>query len=450
MKFIALDFETANFKRESICSIGLTFVEDSQVVKTFKKLVKPTPFYFEHINMSIHGITAEQTQNERTFAEAWEEIKPMINKQQVIAHNASFDFSALRAILEVNKLSFPDLEYFCSMLLSKKVFPGLINYQLPTICNSLNIHGLKHHDCVSDAHASARVMLNIFQKANESSFEGLERRLLFSPGRLFPNSYFPFSCHVQSIKQTVQSIDLVFPSEKLDTGHPFFNKNIVFTGTISKLPRNDAKQIVTSIGGKTPSGLNRNTNFLVVGTYDYDKFGKGFKSSKLIRAEELIEKGQDLEIISEMDFLKMIHSEKASYEITLDQIKTDSEAFLKRNKYNDFSGKQVYFTSDLSIPNLTAFQHVGDCGGYGHDYDTEEIPNSDYFIIADRIIIDLENGIKHKSILDFEQIRSIAQNRGDVKSIKILSEKTFLEYIDRRKKFQKNEFKMNIHEWEVV
>jgi DNA polymerase III subunit epsilon len=449
MKFLALDFETANSKKQSVCSIGLAVIENSQIIKTFNRLIKPTPNYFEPINISIHGITQEMTQNEQSFAEIWEEIRPLINDQQLIAHNASFDFSALRAALDAYKLNFPDLEYFCSMLLSKKVFPGLINYQLPTICQHFGILDLDHHDALSDAVASGKIMLKILEQANVNSFEELEKQLKFTPGRIYPNSYNPFSCQV-SIISSNKLFEPIKEPEKIDPGHPFYNKHIVFTGAISKLSRNDARQIVESIGGRTtPPSLSGKTNYLVVGTYDYTQFGEGYKSEKLKKAEKLIAEGNDLEIISETDFLRMVHNDSSSSEIKLEQVKKDSEAFLQRNKYNDFSGKNVYFTPELSINRTEAFQHVGNCSGYGHDYDIEEIPNSDFFVISDKILQDLGNGLKHKSILDFEQLRSNAQNRGNVKSIKLLSESTFLEYMLRRVKFQKGEFKMNIHEWEI-
>ena len=33
MNFVAIDFETANFKRQSVCSVGLAIVENFEVVK---------------------------------------------------------------------------------------------------------------------------------------------------------------------------------------------------------------------------------------------------------------------------------------------------------------------------------------------------------------------------------------------------------------------------------
>lgn len=138
-----------------------------------------------------------------------------------------------------------------------------------------------------------------------------------------------------------------------------------------------------------------------------------------------------------------------SFEIKTKQIENDSAELLRRNKYNDFSNKNIYFSTDLSINRFTAFQHVGYCGGYGHDYDTEEIPNTDYFIIAAKIIEELKNGMKCKSILDFENIRSEVQNKGNLKKVRLISESVFLEYIERREKFIRGEIKMAIHEWEI-
>jgi DNA polymerase-3 subunit epsilon len=450
MEFVAIDFETANFKRQSVCSIGLAFVKNFEIVKSINKLIKPIPNYFETINMSIHGITPEMTENEPTFSDIWHELKPYINDQQLVAHNASFDFSALRYVLDSYNLIYPTLDYYCSMLLSKKVFPGLINYQLPTVSNHLGINNLTHHDAESDAVTSAKVMTAICKKHNVNSLDELSQILGFSKGKIYPNSYRPFSCNVKKMSGTKQQSDIVSDTTEFDKEHPFYGKHVVFTGALKKLSRNDAKQIVANIGGIIkPENLSSKTNYLVVGIYDYNKYGEGYKSEKMKQAEKLIAQGKDLEIISETDFFKMVHSEKASFEIRPEQIEKDSESFLTRNKYNDLSNKKVYFSSDLSIEKTTAFQHVGNCGGYGHDYDKEEIPDSDYFVVSDKLIEDLKKGIKSKSIIDFEKLKNKAQNRGDLHLVKLLSESAFLEYIERRIKFQRGEIKMAVHEWEI-
>lgn len=448
MNFIAIDFETANFKRQSVCSVGLAIVENFEVVKTINKLIKPIPNYYENINMSIHGISPKMTESQPTFGVLWNEIKPYIDSHKLVAHNASFDFSALRYVLDAYHIDYPSLYYYCSMQLSKRVFPGLVNYQLPTICKYLGISNLIHHDAESDALACANVMIEICKSQNADSLDNLEQVLGFSKGEIYPNSYSPFKCYNGNSTKSKNLFDFVPDNKNFDVEHPFYQKRVVFTGALSKLSRNDAKQVVANIGGIIkPENLSSKTNYLIVGTYDYNKYGEGYKSSKLKKAEELIAQGKELEIISETDFFKMVHSDSASFEIKVDQIIDDSDAFLKRNKYNEFSNKKVFFSSNLSVNRSTAFQHVGYCSGYGHDYDTEEIPTSDFFVISDKLIKDLKKGVKNKSIIDFERLRNEAQNRGNLSSVKLLSESTFLKYIEKRDKFQKGE--MAIHEWEI-
>jgi len=455
MKFTAIDFETANSKRESACSIGIAVVEDFKIIEKFSKLIKPIPNYYEPRNIRIHKITRNMTENEPDFSEQWQDLKPYFEDQILVAHNTSFDFSVLRQVLSIFDIEYPNLQYYCSYLGYKKhhtqfqLRPGLINYKLPTVCKYLGID-LIHHDAKSDAIASAKIMMQIMNDHEVTSFEDLAEKMSLSAGKLFPGSYIPH--HVDEKKKAQHSLkDLIPQTTEFDTGHPFYGKNFVFTGKIAEdLSRDDAAQIVVDLGGKVSSGKpSHKTNFLVIGTYDEARYGKDFKSDSYIKAEKLIDEGHDLEILTYLEFIEMIHVGETSFEITVEDIEKHSEKHLERNMYNDFSGKKIYFTKDLSIRDLEAFQHVGNCSGLGHDYDDGEIPFTDYFVIADKHIDDLRMGIKSDSILKFEEVRNSSQNRGDLKDVQLISEKTFLEYIKRRERFQRKEIHMNIYEREV-
>ena len=43
--FAAIDFETANYERTSVCSVGVVIVRDGQIVDTFYSLIPPEPNY---------------------------------------------------------------------------------------------------------------------------------------------------------------------------------------------------------------------------------------------------------------------------------------------------------------------------------------------------------------------------------------------------------------------
>jgi DNA polymerase-3 subunit epsilon len=50
------------------------------------------------------------------------------------------------------------------MKLSRKVF-GFYPTNLPTVCRNFNID-LQHHDALSDAHACAKIMIEILKKTH--------------------------------------------------------------------------------------------------------------------------------------------------------------------------------------------------------------------------------------------------------------------------------------------
>ena len=70
-------------------------------------------------------------------------------------------------------------------------------------------------------------------------------------------------------------------------------------------------QTVVDVGGKVGNGVTKETNCLVLGEQDFHKFAEGqTKSSKLRKAEALKEKGRDIELLSERDYLEMLGREE--------------------------------------------------------------------------------------------------------------------------------------------
>lgn len=152
-KFVLIDFETANSSRTSICQIGMIVIENNQKVFTYSNLVKPIPFYFDPINISIHGITRTMVSDAKTFSEIWEEIKDYFNDEYIVlAHNAGFDISSvLKNTLEAYDISFDNFNYGCTINMLKKN-PNLIlpTYKLSYLAKTKNIT-FQHHDALEDA-----------------------------------------------------------------------------------------------------------------------------------------------------------------------------------------------------------------------------------------------------------------------------------------------------------
>ena len=85
--FTAIDFETAQGYRWSICQVGLIRVENGIITKELDILVQPPNNYYWSRFTDIHGISSSDTFKSPTFDTVWNEIEPYITNKNVIAHN---------------------------------------------------------------------------------------------------------------------------------------------------------------------------------------------------------------------------------------------------------------------------------------------------------------------------------------------------------------------------
>ena len=193
MNFIAIDFETANSNRSSICSVGIAIVENGKLMGTEHIYVKPTPNYYDSFNTCLHGICDSDTKNEKTFKQQWKDLKQHFHNKTIIAHNASFDCSVLRFTLDEAALAYPDLDYHCTLLLAKETL-SLANHTLADVSNHFKIK-LNHHNAESDAQAAAIIALKLCEKYKASSLEQLSTSFGFKVGKIVSQTktYRPFS-----------------------------------------------------------------------------------------------------------------------------------------------------------------------------------------------------------------------------------------------------------------
>ncbi len=309
MNYVVIDFETANSKPESACALGIIEVCDGNIINEKDFLIDPEDS-FDYFNSHLHGITYKTIKGKPKFYEIWTEIKDILNNKFVIAHNASYDISVLRHVLDKYNLEYPTFSYSCTRILSKKTWPNLLNYKVDTVANNLNIE-FKHHQECEDAKATSKIFETILQLNNTNDITKLHENLKVKIGSISPEGYTPAKVkrsHSNSSNHSsshIKASDLIPETTEFDETHVFYNKGISFTGTLS-IQRKDAAQLAVNKGAFYCSTVTKKTNFLVMGVQDYKKFVDGEKSSKLKKAEELIEKGQDLEIIDENEFFKLL------------------------------------------------------------------------------------------------------------------------------------------------
>jgi DNA polymerase-3 subunit epsilon len=173
-RFAALDFETADYGRDSACAVAVVVAERGKIVNQVYSLIRPPrrDFVFSY----LHGITWNDVARKPLFGELWPRLFDMLQGVEfVAAHNASFDRGVLNACCAAHGVSPIELPYLCTMRLSRRLW-NVHPTKLSDVCRHLSIP-LQHHEALSDALACARIVL----KASEvglraDAFLGRARR----------------------------------------------------------------------------------------------------------------------------------------------------------------------------------------------------------------------------------------------------------------------------------
>jgi len=172
-----------------------------------------------------------------------------------------------------------------------------------SLCKINNIE-FSHHRAGEDSRATAELVLKAFDIANVTSLDDFSEKLATTVGRLYDGGYCP--SETKRIYKPKDLTNIVGDPTKHNSNSIFYGRTVVFTGTLSSMIRAEAQQIVADIGGIIGNGVTKDTDFLIVGQQDYRVVGEDGMSNKQEKAIKLKEKGSEVEIISEDDFLKNI------------------------------------------------------------------------------------------------------------------------------------------------
>lgn len=308
--FVAVDVETANATRGSICSIGVAEVESRQVVSSESWLVKPPPGLdeFADRNIAIHGITPDQIRDAPTFSESVDQLCQFVGDRPIVAHNAAFDVGNIRdGCTHIGK-PWPSLTYGCSLILSRR-FLSLLSYRLPLVCQELGVDLDDHHDAEADATACAEVVLGLMERSGSGSLEALRTTALVRFGELRPASWQSCIAKYQhkpgSRSGSSSSLEMPGVSADADPDHPLYSQLICFTGGLS-LRRQDIWDAIAPLGATPSKSVTKKTTMLVIGDGFAGDSATEFHTRKATRAAELLAKGHAIEVLNEGDFMTLL------------------------------------------------------------------------------------------------------------------------------------------------
>jgi DNA polymerase-3 subunit epsilon len=286
MEFVVIDVETANADLSSICQVGIASFHDGELADAWVSLVNPED-YFSPVNISIHGIDEDKVED----APTWEEVFPQVTSRlqgRIVVSHTPFDRLALARACDRYDLTRCECTWLDSARVVRRAWPeySRSGYGLSNVAAHFGIE-YQAHDALEDAWCAGVLLLRAVAESGLSPEQWLTR--------------------------VDQPIDLTNHTIKRD-GNPdgeLFGQILVFTGSLS-IPRHEAADAAAAAGCRVDDSVTKHTTMLVVGDQDLRKLAGHEKSSKHVKTEQLIAKGQAIRILGESDFMRIV-SQPASF-----------------------------------------------------------------------------------------------------------------------------------------
>ena len=173
--FVVFDLETTGAKAPPcrITEIGAYRVRGGEVTDEFQTLLNPeTPI--PRFITELTGISDEMVADAPLFEDVAADFLEFIGDSVLVAHNSGFDMRFLNH--EISRV-FGDYRLgnpcLCTVLLSRKLLPDILNHKLKTVAEHYSIDLVNHHRAAADAYATAHIFVNLLTRLSESGVNDL-------------------------------------------------------------------------------------------------------------------------------------------------------------------------------------------------------------------------------------------------------------------------------------
>lgn len=312
--FTLIDIETTGLDPASceILEVGAIRVRSGEPIDQYHSFVYPILSEFDFIDYDendneieltldevvasyippfiedMTGITPDMLLDAPHVEVVLDQLLDFIGDDILIGHNVNFDINFIYDALErFNNKVLPN-DFVDTLRLARRTFPELPHHSMKYLSEALELNHKNIHRTTEDCLACLEVFTKCKDVAEQIGIEEWKKRSKSS-----------------SSKRPAQSVTEGDP-ENFDTDNPLYDKTCVFTGTLSRMIRKDAMQMVVDIGGHVGDNVTKKTDYLIMGIQDYSKFADGKESSKTKKVKQLQEKGQNIHILSEDDFYSLI------------------------------------------------------------------------------------------------------------------------------------------------
>ena len=169
LEFVVVDVEATGAKTppNRLIELGAYKIRRAKIVDKFHSLVNPE-IPIPRFVASLTGISNEMVRRAPMFAEVAPRWLDFVSDSVLVAHNAPFDTSFLNheisRVYPGHRMVNPHL---CTVKLSRRVLPQLLNHRLDTVADHFSISIVSRHRAGSDALATAEIFIMLLAKLEE-------------------------------------------------------------------------------------------------------------------------------------------------------------------------------------------------------------------------------------------------------------------------------------------
>lgn len=282
--YTVIDIETTGLDPQwnEIIELSGLRVRGGEVQDSFSSFVKPENEISDFITQ-LTGITNDDVADAPAIGDVLPGFLDFIGSDMIVGHNVHFDVNFIYDAADNYCGRTVSNDIVDTMRIARHVLPKLQHHRLADVAAALGVDQAGAHRALVDCQTTHAVL----QALRATGYD------LDAAARIASHSY------------SVKASDITAEGGMERPDSPLFGKVCVFTGALG-IPRKEAMQAVVNMGGICGDSVTAKTNFLILGNNDYCKAIKDGKSAKQKKAESLILKGQDLQILSESAFFDLI------------------------------------------------------------------------------------------------------------------------------------------------
>lgn len=230
--FVVFDVETTGFSSidDRIIEIGAVKIEDNAFVGSFSEFCNPS-FHIPSEITNLTTIDDSMVEGKDTFDSILDKFLDFVGDAVLVAHNADFDISFLKASCIRNNISHK-FEYMDTMEMSRYILPDMKNHKLDTLCKKFAINLQNHHRAVDDATATAKVFIYLKKLFKHNGIESLEQYNSIKSVNLF-NTY-----KLSIFAQNLNGLKSLYKLVSIAHTEHLFRQPIIYKSELNKYKDN--------------------------------------------------------------------------------------------------------------------------------------------------------------------------------------------------------------------